>query len=37
MTLIAKPVIDKQYWILKKDDRKVGQVEASDDGYTVKI
>ena len=33
----AKPVIDKKYWILKQDDRKVGVVEAEGDGYTVRI
>ena len=26
--IIAKPVIDKQFWILKDGDRKVGNVEA---------
>jgi hypothetical protein len=24
----AKPIVDKKYWILKQDDRKVGVVEA---------
>ena len=37
MTLIALPVIDKQYWILKDNDRKVGNVEACAGGYQVKI
>jgi hypothetical protein len=37
MTLIALPVVDKQYWILKDNDRKVGNVEACDGGYQVKI
>jgi hypothetical protein len=37
MTIIAKPVIDKQYWILKKDNQKVGIIEASDNGVIVKI
>ena len=37
MTIIAKPVIDKQYWILKQDNQKVGIVEAVEDGFTVKI
>lgn len=37
MTLIAKPVIDKQYWILKQDDKKVGVVEAVADGFAVRI
>jgi hypothetical protein len=33
----AKPIVDKKYWILKQDDRKVGVVEAEADGYTVRI
>jgi hypothetical protein len=37
MTIIAKPVIDKQYWILKQDNKKVGMIEAVADGVTVKI
>jgi hypothetical protein len=37
MTLIAKPVVDRKYWILQKDNRKVGNVEACDGGYQVKI
>ena len=37
MTLIAKPVIDKQFWILQENDRKVGNVEACAGGYQVKI
>jgi hypothetical protein len=37
MTLIAKPVIDKQFWILQQDNRKVGNIEACDGGYQVKI
>ena len=37
MTLIAKPVIDKQFWILQEDNRKVGNVEACDGGYQIKI
>jgi hypothetical protein len=37
MTIIAKPVIDKQYWILKKDNKKVGIIEAVADGFAVKI
>ena len=35
--ILAMPVIANRYWILKKDNRKVGQIEAQDDGYTVKI
>lgn len=37
MTLIAKPVIDKQFWILQKDDQKIGNVEACAGGYQVRI
>ena len=37
MTLIAKPVIDRKYWILQDNDRKVGNVEACDGGFQVKI
>ena len=37
MTLIAKPVVDKQYWILQENNRKVGNVEACAGGYQVKI
>jgi len=35
--LVAKPVIDKQFWILQENDRKVGNVEACAGGYQVKI
>jgi hypothetical protein len=35
--IIAKPVVDKQYWILRQDGHKVGNIEAVDDGYQVKI
>ncbi len=37
MTLIAKPVIDKQFWILQENDRKIGNVEACAGGYQVRI
>jgi hypothetical protein len=37
MTLVAKPVIDKQFWILKENDRKVGNVEACAGGFQVRI
>lgn len=33
----AKPVVANRYWILRKDNQKVGIVEATDDGYVVKI
>lgn len=35
--LIAKPVVDKQFWILQEDNRKVGNVQACDGGYQVNI
>jgi hypothetical protein len=37
MTIVATPVIDKQYWILKRDDQKIGALEAEADGYTMRI
>jgi hypothetical protein len=37
MTIVAKPIIDKQFWILQKDNEKVGNIEACDGGYQVKI
>jgi hypothetical protein len=37
MTLIAKPIVDKQYWILQEGQEKVGNVEACAGGYQVKI
>lgn len=35
--IVAKPIIDKQFWILQKDNQKVGNIEACDGGYQVKI
>jgi hypothetical protein len=35
--IVAKPVIDKQFWILQKDNQKIGNIEACDGGYQVKI
>lgn len=35
--LIAKPVVANQFWILKDDDKKVGNIEATGDGFQVKI
>lgn len=35
--IVAKPVIANQYWILKQDDQKIGNIQASPDGYVVKI
>ena len=37
MTLIAKPVIDKQFWILQDGHEKVGNIEACAGGFQVKI
>jgi hypothetical protein len=37
MTLVAKPVIDKQFWILQDGQEKVGNIEACAGGYQVKI
>ena len=37
MTLIAKPVIDKQFWILQDGQQKVGNIEACAGGYQVKL
>ena len=37
MTLIAKPVIDQQFWILQDGNQKVGNIEACPGGYQVKI
>ena len=33
----AKPVVADRYWILKKDDQKVGTVEADEQGLRVRI
>ena len=36
--IVAKPVIDKQFWILKQDDQKIGNIQVAADGsYEVKI
>jgi len=35
--IVAKPVIDKQFWILQRDEEKIGNVEACAGGYQVKI
>lgn len=35
--IVAKPVIDKQFWILQQDNEKVGNIEAVTGGYQVKI
>lgn len=33
----AKPVVPDRYWILKEDDRKIGNIESDGNGFTVKI
>ena len=37
MSIIAKPIIDKRFWVLQEDNNKVGNIEAVDGGYQVKI
>ena len=37
MTLIAKPIVDNQYWILQQDNQKIGNIQAGPDGYQVTI
>ena len=33
----AKPIIADQYWILRDNDRKVGNIQAGPNGYSVQI
>lgn len=33
----AKPVIKDQYWILKDGDKKIGNIQAGPEGYSVRI
>ena len=35
--IIGKTVVPNQYWILQQDDRKIGNIEAAGDGFTVVI
>jgi hypothetical protein len=35
--IIAKPVVPDQFWILKQDDEKIGNIQATANGFTVKI
>ena len=35
--LVAKPVIENEFWIVQQDNRKIGNVEACADGYQVRI
>jgi len=37
MNIIAKSIVKDQFWILKQNDRKVGNIESTGDGYSVKI
>lgn len=37
MTIVAKPVIDKKFWILQLNNEKVGNIEATNNGYQVTI
>lgn len=37
MVIVAKPVVKNQYWILRDDTQKIGNIQAADDGYRVKI
>lgn len=35
MTIEAKPVVKNKYWILEKDGRKIGTIQAADDGVVL--
>jgi uncharacterized membrane protein YfhO len=35
--IVAKTVVPNQYWILKQDNQKIGNIEASPGGFSVKI
>jgi len=35
--IVAKAVIPDQYWILREDDRKIGNIEQAPDGFRVRI
>jgi hypothetical protein len=37
MTIVAKPVIDNEFWILQENNRKVGNIEACAGGYQVRL
>lgn len=37
MNLIAKPIINNQYWVITDGDKKVGNVESQGTGFSVKI
>ena len=35
--IIAKPVVPDRFWILKQDDEKIGNIQATANGFTVQI
>ena len=35
--IVDKPVVQNQFWILKDGENKIGNIEAADDGFSVKI
>ena len=35
MTIEAKPVVKNKYWIVEKDGRKIGTIQAADDGVVL--
>lgn len=37
MAVIAKPVIDKKFWILTEDNIKIGNLEANNSGYQLSL
>lgn len=37
MTVVAKPVVDKKFWILTENDVKVGNVEALNEGFELRM
>jgi hypothetical protein len=37
MVITAKPVVANRYWILRQGEKKIGNIEAVDNGYQVKV
>ena len=37
MVITAKPVVANRYWILKQGEQKIGNIQAVDSGYQVKV
>ena len=37
MSIIAKPIVKDQFYILTQDDKKVGNIKATGDGFAVRI